>query len=163
MASTAQFLSIPASQPKLWQADLYSWKRYHSSSPDVAHKGWQKWGGPHPDWYAKKSSSQHPDWFNRNINTIRRSDYKKVNWHYERPSKPTSRTHDDFISYTNEVMQKDVLRPMSHNKSYQGRFTFKQPYPMEVPMPKWGLYNPPHYEEPIRNDHFPPIKYDGYK
>lgn len=91
------------------------------------------------------------------------ADYKKVNWHYERPSKPTSRTHDDFISHTNEVMQKDVLRPMSHNKSYQGRFTFKEPYPMEIPMSKWGLYNPPHYDEPIRVNHFPPIKYDGYK
>ena len=89
-------------------------------------------------------------------------DYKNVNWHYERPSKPTSRTHDDFIPRENDVMMKEVIVPMPHNKHYQGSFSYPRPYPMEIPMPKWGIYAPPHYEEPVRFDHFPPIKYHGY-
>ena len=92
------------------------------------------------------------------------ADYKNINWAYEYPSKPTSRINDDFISVTNEVIQKDTLKPIPHNKAYQGCNTFPSPdhIPKEVPVPKWGLYHPPNYEEPIRYNHFPPIKYNGY-
>lgn len=92
------------------------------------------------------------------------ADYKNINWAYEYPSKPTSRINDDFISVTNEVMQKDTLKPIAHNRSYTGSNTFPKPdhIPKEVPVPKWGLYHPPNYEEPIRYNHFPPIKYNGY-
>lgn len=57
---------------------------------------------------------------------------------------------------------KDVQKAMPHSKHYLGQFSYPKPYPMEVPPPKWGLYNPPNYEEPARFNHFPPIKYNGY-
>ncbi|KAL5016543.1 hypothetical protein ScPMuIL_006132 [Solemya velum] len=155
--------SRPSRTPTRMQPRLHEWSVYHSSHPDVAQNGWRKWSAEHPDWYAKKPSSTHPDWHNRRVNTVRRADYKNINWSYEYPSKPTSRTHDHFVSYTNEVKQKDTLKPLPHNKSYRGRFTYPSPFPMEVPMPKWGLYHTQKCEEPIRLDHFPPIKYDGYK
>jgi hypothetical protein len=62
-------------------------------------------------------------------------------------------------------MQKDMLKPLPPNRYYAGGMTHPKPDPIpkEVPVPKWGLYNPPHYEEPIRYNHFPPIKYNGYK
>ncbi|XP_045171620.1 uncharacterized protein LOC123533806 [Mercenaria mercenaria] len=165
MAAAYGFLSTPAKLPKQWQPKLHEWSVYHSSHPDVARDGWRKWSGDRPDWYAWKSSSKNPDWYRRNVNTIRRADYKNINWVYEYPSKPTSRVHDDFISVTNEVMQKDMLKPMPPNRAYSGCTTHPKPDPIpkEVPVPKWGLYNPPHYEEPIRYNHFPPIKYNGYK
>ncbi|XP_071110982.1 uncharacterized protein [Haliotis cracherodii] len=162
MAASQQFLSTQAKLPKLWQPKLHEWNPYHCSSPDVAHAGWRKWSAEHPDWYARRASSQHPDWYNRRRDTVRRADYKNINWHNERPSKPTARTHDDFVPYTNEVMMKDVIKPMPHNKGFQGTVTFPKPFPMEVPAPKWGLYHPPHYEEPTRLNHFPPVRYSGY-
>ncbi|XP_076106841.1 uncharacterized protein LOC143075339 isoform X1 [Mytilus galloprovincialis] len=175
MAAAQQFLSTPAKLPKQWQPKLNEWSVYHSSHPDVAQAGWRKWSAEHPDWYARRSTSRHPDWYNRQTNTTRRVDYKNIiffiifsvdykniNWHYERPSKPTSRVHDDFIPNNNEVMHKAVQRPMPHNKAYMGTFSYPRPFPMEIPPPKWGLYNPPNYEEPARFDHFPPLRYNGY-
>lgn len=91
-----------------------------SSHPDVRQAGWQKWSREHPDWYARRSTSTHPDWYNRERDTIRRSDYKCINWHYERPSKPTSRVHDHFIPRENDVMMKDVQKAMPHSKHYLG-------------------------------------------
>ena len=91
------------------------------------------------------------------------ADYKNVNWHFERPSKPTSRIHDDFIPFNNEVMMKDVQRPMPHNRGYRGNWSYPTPFPQEIPSPKWGLYNPPHYQEPTRLNYFPPIRYDGHQ
>lgn len=89
-------------------------------------------------------------------------DYKNVNWHYERPSKPTSRTHDGFVPYENDVIMKETLPQMPHNRSYKESFSYQKPFPQEVPKPKWGLYNPPHYQEPARFNSYPPFKYNGY-
>ncbi|KAK3774026.1 hypothetical protein RRG08_030108 [Elysia crispata] len=161
--AATQFLSTPAKLPKEWQPKLHEWKTYHCSHPDVARVGWRKWSAEHPDWYAWRSTSRHPDWFNRETNQIRRADYKNVNWHFERPSKPTSRIHDDFIPFNNEVMMKDVQRPMPHNRGYRGNWSYPTPFPQEIPSPKWGLYNPPHYQEPTRLNYFPPIRYDGHQ
>jgi len=160
-AAAIGFLSKPAKLPKQWQANLHEPKTYHCSHPDIGRPGWRKWGGAHPDWYAWRSTSRHPDWFNRTTNQIRRADYKAVNWHWERPSKPTSRVHDDFLPYNNEVIMKDVQKPMSHNKGYSGNWSYPVPFPQEIPTPKWGLFNPPDYQEPTRSNNFPPIRYDG--
>ena len=162
MAAAQQYLSNPAKLPKLWQPKLHEWSVYHCSHPDVGQAGWRKWSGEHPDWYARRSTSRHPDWYNRQTNTTRRVDYKNINWHYERPSKPTSRVHDDFIPNNNEVIHKDVQKAMPHNKAYMGSFSYPRPFPMEIPPPKWGLYSAPNYEEPSRFNHFPPLRYDGY-
>ncbi|KAL8597190.1 hypothetical protein ACOMHN_022237 [Nucella lapillus] len=162
MAAAQQFLSTPAKLPKLWQPKLHEWKTYHCSSPDVARVGWRKWSAEHPDWYAWRGTSRHPDWHNRTVDTIRRADYKNVNWHYERPSKPTSRSHDAFTPYENDVIMKDTLPAMPHNRSFQGKFSCPKPFPQEIPTPKWGLYNPPHYQEPGRLDNYPPVQYNGY-
>ena len=89
-------------------------------------------------------------------------DYKNINWSYELPSKPTSRIHDGFTPYENDVIMKDTLPAMPHNRSYQGSFSYPKPFPQEIPTPKWGLYNPPHYQEPGRLNNYPPVKYDGY-
>jgi len=162
MAASQQFLSTPAKLPKLWQPKLHEWKTYHCSSPDVAREGWKKWSSEHPDWYAKRGTSRHPDWHNRRVDTTRRVDYKNINWHYERPSKPTSRTHDAFTPYENDVIMKETLPAMSHNKGFRGSFSYPKPFPQEIPTPKWGLYNPPVYTQPLREDHYPPVQYHGY-
>lgn len=71
--------------------------------------------------------------------------------------------HDDFVPFNNEVIMKDVQRSMPHNKGFNYNWSYPKPFPQEVPTPKWGLYNPPHYQEPTRLNHFPPIRYDGHQ
>ncbi|KAK6192720.1 hypothetical protein SNE40_004144 [Patella caerulea] len=163
MAATYQFLSRPAKLPKEWQPKLHEWNPYHCSHPDVAQAGWRKWSAEHPDWYAKRATSQHPDWYNRRRDTIRRVDYKNINWHYEQPSKPTSRNMDDFVPIKPDVQMKDVLKPMPPNRSFKGHTSYPKPFPYEIPMPNWGLYHPDHYKDPVILNHFPPIRYNGYK
>uniref|UniRef100_A0A2C9LLD5 Uncharacterized protein n=1 Tax=Biomphalaria glabrata TaxID=6526 RepID=A0A2C9LLD5_BIOGL len=162
-AAAIGFLSTPAKLPKEWQPKLHEWNPYHCSHPDVAKAGWRKWSAEHPDWHAWRSTSRHPDWYNRKVNYIRRADYKNVNWHWEQPSKPTSRKHDDFVPFNNEVKMKEVQKAMPHNKGLQGSWSYAVPFPQEIPTPKWGLFNPPNYQEPTRLNHFPPIRYDGHQ
>jgi hypothetical protein len=52
----------------------------------------------------------------------------------------------------------DGTRPENLQARSLGHTGKPQKIPMSVPMPKWGLYNPPHYEEPIRLNSFPPIR-----
>lgn len=84
-----------------------------------------------------------------------------MNWHYDLASKPNSRHHDIFVSNTNEILQKDTAKAMPPNRAYRGSVEYPKPFPAEIPAPKWGLYNPHHYEEPTRFTHFPPIKHTG--
>lgn len=133
--------------PHMWQPNLNMASPYHSSHCDRIQNGWHKWGAEHPDWYAHSAASQHPDWYNRRVDTICRADTKERLWHWERPYKPTEKT-----AYG---ISRDSPRPWQ--RGYQA-----VPHDVEgqVPMPRWGLYNPPHYEEPNRVEPLPPIHPD---
>ncbi|BFZ18842.1 hypothetical protein BsWGS_21881 [Bradybaena similaris] len=158
-AAANSFLAVPAKLPKEWQPKLNEWNPYHCSHPDVARAGWRKWSAEQPGWYAWKSSSRHPDWYNREVNSIMQGNYKTNNWHWERPSKPTSR-QPTVMSCGDHIVE-GTQKPFPHNRGYHGTFSYPNPFPQEVPTPKWGLYHPGHYEEPTRFNHFPPIHHDG--
>ncbi|CAG5136278.1 unnamed protein product [Candidula unifasciata] len=156
------FLAVPAKLPKEWQPKLNEWNPYHCSHPDVARAGWRKWSAEQPGWQAWKASSRHPDWYNREVNYIVQANNKNKNWHWEQPSKPTSRQYAS-IPGDNEPTLKVGQKLFPHNRGYHGNLSYPQPFPQEVPTPKWGLYHPGHYQEPTRLNHFPPIHHEGYQ
>ena len=110
-------------------------------------RGWRKWSAEHPDWYARREESQHPDWYSRRVNTIRSADTIERLWPWELTSRPTEKK---VYGLTQE-------KPQPVQRGYQA-----QPHTIDgqIPMPKWGLYNPPHYEEPSRVAPLPSIHVD---
>ncbi|CAE1312046.1 unnamed protein product [Acanthosepion pharaonis] len=156
-----QYLAVPAKMPQEWQPDLHNWNPYTCSYADVAKRGWQKWSAIQPNWLAKKNSSCHPDWYNRRVNNIRRTNYKAMNYHYERPLKPTSRTHDNFVSVSGEVMPKKTTEPMPPNRSFSAQPLLLGVTDGDIPAPNWGRYHPDFYGDPYRLQSLPPIRSGG--
>ncbi|XP_014786231.1 uncharacterized protein LOC106880688 [Octopus bimaculoides] len=161
MSAERQFLSVSAKLPKEWQPHLYEWNPYHCSYPDVAKRGWQKWSADHPDWLSPRATSHHVHWFNRKINNIRRANYKAMNYHYERPSKPTSRLHDQFVSISGEVMPKETSVPMPTMQFFTGSSNLSLVNDVGLQKPKWGQFNPDYYGDPYEHLHLPPLKLGG--
>ena len=122
-----------------------SW--YHICTVFFSQLGWRKWGAEHPDWYARSAAATSPDWYTRRVENIRGGHTKMRLWHYERPQKPTEKQVYGLY--------RDPPRPWQ--RGYQA-----VPHNIEgqVQMPKHGLYNPPHYQEPGRVEPLPPLHID---
>ncbi|XP_013401631.1 uncharacterized protein LOC106167391 [Lingula anatina] len=146
-----------ASMPAMWQAKHHLHPPYHSSHCDHAKGGWKKWSmgcaGQHGDWHAARPFAYEPDWYTRKVDYIREGNYKYRSWPWDQASHATTRKGDGIRTFTNETIRHEVLEP--RNIGYTGT---PQQFPYEVPPPKWGLYHPHNYEEPIRFNHFPPIR-----
>jgi len=107
--------------------------------------GWRKWSANHPEWYAQRADAQHPDWYTRRVNNIRQAYTKGRLWPWELTSRPTEKRVYDSSSEMPQPVQ----------TGYQAA-----PHAMQgqIPMPKWGLFHPSHYEKPSRVEPLPPIQ-----
>jgi len=119
-------------------------KVYHSSNCDHNQAGWYKWAAHQPDWYARRAESWHPDWYARRVATQRHSDTKERLWPWELTSRPTEKRVYGVA--------RESPRPVQ--RGYQAT-----PHDVQgqVQMPRWGLYHPPHYEEPSRVEPLPAL------
>ncbi|GAB1607920.1 hypothetical protein Ahia01_001075900 [Argonauta hians] len=127
------------------------------SFPDFAQKGWQKWSATQPGWLAPRVTSQNPLWYSRKINNIRRANYKAINFQYDRPFKPTSRPHDNFISVSGEVMPKRGTSQPIPQYPYEGPWFTSYVNKVGQPQPHWGKYHPPSYSDAFKQLHLPNI------
>lgn len=91
------------------------------------------------------------------------ANYKAMNYHYERPFKPTSRLHDQFVSISGEVMPKETSVPMPTMQFFTGKTNLSLVNDVGLPKPKWGQFNPGYYGDPYQHLHLPPLKLGGKK
>ena len=108
--------------------------------------GWKKWGAQYPDMYAHRPEATLPDWYTRRVSDIRDADTKVRLWDWEKASRPTEKRAFGLTKETPQPVQR-------------GYFAFPHKPEGQVEVPKWGLYNPPHYQEPGRVEPLPDVHF----
>ena len=112
----------------------------------IYQDGWKKWGAQYPCLYATRPEPVYPDWHQREISTIRAGDTKERLWDWEKASRPTEKKAFGLTQTIPQPVQR-------------GYFAFPHKVEGQVEVPKWGLYNPPHYQEPSRVEPLPPVHF----
>ncbi|VDN25194.1 unnamed protein product, partial [Dibothriocephalus latus] len=117
-------------------------------------KGWIKWNSQgHLDHHAKSAAANYPDWYARRMADIRAADLKfTLRWAYDRWGKPNSFNALGFVGPEAAAETKDspfFMRDCGTRKP--------QKVAADIPTVRYGQLHPPHYEQPVRSELFPPL------
>ena len=107
-------------------------------------RGWDKWSANHPDWYARRSDAREPDWYTRRVNIVRGGDTTYLDWKWDQTSHPTYRR---TFGMEDEPKRTGYIGYPDKSHQIEG----------QIPVPKWGLNHPPHYQDPNRVDAMTPV------
>nr|VZI37590.1 unnamed protein product [Spirometra erinaceieuropaei] len=138
----------------MWQPNLNKLCSLHSSGADLMEKCWIKWNSQGLlDYHAKSSAANHPDWYARRMADVRATDLKYTQkWAYDRWGKPNSLNALGFIGPEEVVKTRETrffLRDCSTRRP--------QKVSADIPTVRYGQLHPPHYDQPMRAELFPPL------